>query len=88
MLNGFYGRPAVQQADQILVDLKKLKFFTNRTVKIFIAFNEHMLLSYRITNVFLSVFWVRCIVRLVVEALKNGTPCFFMLIPTIKYYRT
>ena len=31
------------------------------------------------------LFWVRCIVKRVVEARKSGTPCFFVSIPTIKY---
>ena len=30
----------------------------------------------------------QAVVRRVVEARKNGMPCFFVLIPTIKYYRT
>ena len=33
-------------------------------------------------------FGVRCIVRRVVEARISGTPCFFVSIPTIKYYCT
>ena len=39
--------------------------------------------DHRVTNVFWSVFRVRCIVRRVVEARKSGMPCFFMSIPTI-----
>ena len=41
-----------------------------------------------VTNVFQSFFQVKHIVRRVVEARKSGTPCFFVSIPTIKYYRT
>ena len=42
---------------------------------------------YSVMNAFKSVFWVKYIVRHVIEARKSGTLCFFMLIPTIKYYR-
>ena len=41
-----------------------------------------------VTNVFQSFFWVKHIVRRVVEARKSGTPCFFVSIPIIKCYRT
>ena len=41
-----------------------------------------------VTNAFQSFFRVKHIVRRVVEVQENGTPCFFVLIPTIKYYRT
>ena len=41
-----------------------------------------------VTNLFQSFFRVKHIVRRVVEAQKSGTPCFFVSIPTIKYYRT
>ena len=43
---------------------------------------------YSVTNAFQSVFWVKYIARHVIEARKSGTPCFFVSIPTIKYYRT
>ena len=33
-------------------------------------------------------FRVRCIVRRVGEVRKSGTPCFFVSIPTVKYYHT
>ena len=41
-----------------------------------------------VTNAFQSFFWVKHIVRRVVEAQKSGMLCFFVSIPTIKYYRT
>ena len=34
------------------------------------------------------LFQVKDIVRRVMEAHKSGMPCFFVSIPTIKYYRT
>ena len=37
---------------------------------------------------FSRLFRVKYIVRRVMEVRKSGTPCFFVLIPTIKYYRT
>ena len=36
---------------------------------------------YSVTN---TVFWVKYMVRRVVEACKSGMSCFFVLIPTIK----
>ena len=41
-----------------------------------------------VTKAFQSFFRVKHIVRRVVEARKSGMPCFFVSIPTIKYYRT
>ena len=37
---------------------------------------------------YFSFFRVKHIVRHVVEVRKSGMPCFFVSIPTIKYYRT
>ena len=36
----------------------------------------------------MRLFRVKYIVRCVVEVRKSGTPCFFVSIPTVKYYRT
>ena len=43
-----------------------------------------------VTNTFQSVFWVKYIVRRVIEVRKSGMPCFLCLslLLTIKYYRT
>ena len=40
---------------------------------------------YSITNVVWLEFWVRCIVRHIVETQKVGCH-FFVLVPTIKYH--
>ena len=34
------------------------------------------------------VFWIKYIVRRVMELHESWTLCFFLSIPTIKYYRT
>ena len=37
---------------------------------------------------FSQLFRVKYIVKSVVEVRNSGTPCFFVPIPTIKYYQT
>ena len=43
---------------------------------------------YSVTNRFWSVFREKYIVRCVIEMRESWMPCFFMSIPTIKYYHT
>ena len=43
---------------------------------------------YSVTKGFLSFFHEKYIVRQVMEARESWMPCFFVSIPTIKYYRT
>ena len=60
------GRQVGWQLDQILIGSKLFKLSTDRTVRIFTEFSKETL-YHRATNVFWSIFWVRCIVRHVVE---------------------
>ena len=63
--------------------LKKFKFSTNCTARIFSAFKH---CYHSVTNVFTSVFQVRCIARLVVEVQKMGRhvfSCRSLLLSTI-----
>ena len=60
--------------------LKNLKFSTDRTVRIFIVFNEGTLLRNQCISVGFSG---KAYCEASCEGTKNGTPCFFMSIPTI-----
>ena len=76
------------QSDKIREDLKK---FWNPLLIALLGILRHFtkIQCYcSVTNVFQSFFRIKHIVRRVVEAQKSGTPCFFVSIPTIKYYRT
>ena len=85
LVHGSYGR----QSDEIREDLKFFEILSDRIVRSFTAFYEGscsviILLPMHFSR---SAFQVKYIVRRVVEAQKSGTPCFFVSIPTIKYYR-
>ena len=70
--SGPYGRPAGKLAsDKTLVDLK-IKFSTDRIVWIFMEFNECVVLI----TVLPMVFWIKYIVRHVMEVCKSWTPRF------------
>ena len=78
------GLMAGRQSDEILVDFE-IKFSIDHIVGIFTAFNEGTVL---LPMHFSQHFRVKYIVRHVMEVCKSRTPCFFMSIPTIKYYCT
>ena len=73
--SGSYVWQAGRQADEILVDLKILKFSTDCIGWIFAVFNEGAVLLYCyqcISVSFLGKVYCEC----VIEAHKSGTPCF------------
>ena len=65
------GSPG-RQSEEILVDLKFLKFSMDWIVRIFTGFNEGKVLLYA----FQSAFRVKCILRHVIKARKSGMSCF------------
>ena len=80
------GRQAGRQSDEILVDFEFLKFSIDRIVRIFMALTQRcsviIVLPTPVAMHYSWLFWVKYIVRHIMEVGKSGTPCFLCLLST------